>query len=65
LVVIDRGTALIVSVRGFSTVSDVASRNMKMGVVLLVSVGVPWINPFAVLNVRPGGSDEPLLRPHV
>jgi hypothetical protein len=64
--VIDKGTALIVKVKGFSTVINAASFNVKIGVVLLVWVGVPWMNPVGASNVRPGGKGgEPLLRPHV
>ena len=61
-----RGTALIVNVKVFSTVSDVMSCNVKTCVALLVTVGVPVMAPVVESNERPSGSGvEPLLRPHV
>ncbi len=63
---IDRGTALMVNVRDFSTVSDVMSRNVKTCVALLVTVGVPVMAPVLESNERPSGSGvKPLLSPHV
>jgi len=65
VVVIDRGMALIVNVRDFSIVNNVASRKVKVCVALLITVGVSLITPLGS-RVRPlGRGVEPLLRLHV
>ena len=62
---IDRGTALIVNVRDRSTVNNVASRNVKVCVALLVTVGVPLRTPLGS-SVSPfGRGGEPALSPHI
>ena len=62
---IDRGFALMDNCRGFSTVVDVASVSVNVWVAVLVTVGVPLMEP-SLPRARPlGRGGVPALRPHV
>ena len=65
MVVIDKGIALMDNCRAFSTVVDVASVSVNMWVAVLVTVGVPLMEPSLPRSRPLGRGVVPALRPHV